>query len=784
MIPGMSRAAGPIRVAVGAYSRVPLEDLDAIELSELKRLFEHENKKVHVLKAMGKSLYGVERTFRTWSETRDGWFAVPRGGFLKIRDFAARAGREIAVRDERTDGQIPAEQWPALRVVPRDYQEEFVRKMVDFDGGILRAPTGCVVGSAIVVVNRAKIARPMRLDHAVRKFNGLVTGQGKRWRADVPTFVRAPMPDGTVRLARVIGAKESGERDVYRVKLAGGFSVDATIDHPMLTPSGWYRLEDLEVGDFVMVDPARGGRPKSQRATLKRSWYKLRVVREHPYAGRRGVDPRKGGWTVFEHRLVAEARENGMTLDEFMSAVARRLGGLKFLDPGVYAVHHKDENPRNNLLENLEVLTHEEHRRVHRDVAIQNIVTKLEPRAVRSIEHVGRRETFDLEVERASAFMANNIAVHNSGKTVGAIVAAHRIGLPTIFCANTGKLFEQWIGQICKVLGLSEGEVGIVRGKKCRLRTVTVAMLKTLSMLPRDHEVFSAFGLFVLDEAQTSPAPTGRLAVNPFRSRKRFAVSADERRKDEMEPMIYEMFGDVLCEVSAEKLEGSGAVIPVDIFVVPSSFRAGWYKGMGEKDEGDEDEGDESGDYARLISQIEKDPERNDLCARIVAETPGATFAMVSHREHGLRLEQLASSLGCRSGMMFGGEDYSAIFDETLAGLEAGTTKAGFGTYLSIGTGIDVPRVHDVVMCTPAAANMQRVNQAKGRACRPWGGEKRGRVWYVWDREVEGFKKHLANLDRWFPGRVYVVEGGRTISAREYRRGARRPRGAVPGLFG
>ncbi len=1147
----------PLRVAVGSHARVPLEDLEPIELAELKRLFTHENQKIHVLRRLGKSLRGVEREFRTWVESPSGWLVLPRGGYVKLEAFAKRAGREILTRDERTDGSLPLEAWPKLRVKSRDYQDEFAQKMIDFDGGILRAPTGCITGDAIIVVNRAGKGAKMRLAHVVRMQRGGKSVGGKVWDLRIPTFVRAPMPDGSIRLARLLSASVSGSRPVYRVALEGGYALEATICHRFLTPTGWRRLEDLNVGDYVMVDPACGGRPiPRQKSSKGKPWYKLRAARNHPFAGRRGVNPAKGGWTVPEHRLVAEARENGMSLCDFLVAVERRHVGLRFLDPDVYAVHHRDENPRNNAPDNLEVMTHSEHKILHREQAVRNITTRLEPRRISSVEYRGERETFDLEIEHAEAFMANNVAVHNSGKTVASIVAAHRIGLPTIFVANTLKLFEQWQRQLQALLGLSEKEVGIVQGKKCRLRTVTVAMLKTLSMLPRDHEVFGAFGLLVLDEAQTSPAPTGRLAVNPFRARKRFAVSADEcvargtlirmadgsqlpiediragyfvdtpigpkrvlramfkglcetgsvtwkggrvrgtsetwfatnsgwstlkattnvclidenvrgmrfgssevlqkddvlevssfirtkrlqgvrlthdadvsevdahtlrtdvefrrerslsevwriceaeeprashyqrsrerpvvegayksgasfpcfnveksfaseawktgavvcedfaddvattrgtredqfddktsdcsgretsvrretmgqrqastpgrdtsaesssrlgvsnqcgdsdgvrtaeslqiglseqtreggrgdrrvqpqyveeedfgyaqgfevgcfgvggssvfvdvrswrasrighveveaiaqfdglilpvfdleiegaacyyangalvhnTRKDGMEPMIYEMFGDIIFEVSPSKLEADGSVIPVDIFVVPSNFRADWYKGMGSRED-DEDEDEESGDRARLISEMERDPERNDLCARLIAEAKGSTFAMVSHREHGRVLEVMTNSLGCRTGLMFGGEDYSDVYDETLALIESGELKAGIGTYQSIGTGIDVPRVHDVVMCTPAGTNKQRVNQAKGRACRPWGGEKRGRVFYVWDREVVGFFSHLANLARWFGPRVYVLENGRTTEASRWLRENRKRSGAYGALF-
>lgn len=77
--------------------------------------------------------------------------------------------------------------------------------------------------------------------------------------------------------------------------------------------------------------------------------YVLIYKPEHPYAN--------GDGNVFEHRLVAEKYllndENSVVID-----------GTRYLSPE-YEVHHKNENKRDNSVENLIVLTKAEHRSLH-----------------------------------------------------------------------------------------------------------------------------------------------------------------------------------------------------------------------------------------------------------------------------------------------------------------------------------------------------------------------------------------------------------------------------------
>ena len=734
-------------------------------LELLKQDFTHVNPQREMLRRIGKPHWGEPKTIETWHQD-DEQLSLPRGGMDRVRRRLEEAGLARRVVDDRERGDPAGEDLPDHRLQLYPYQEKAVQAALRQECGIIRAPTGCLTGDTIVTINRAGKSGTMRLDHVVHMFNGggaamaRGNGLGRPWRTEIPTFVRAPFPDGTVHLARVTGAWVRGSKPVYRVSLAGGWRLNATACHRFMTPSGWRRLDDLSIGDQVLVDVGMGGAEHKRKP-----WYKLRTLREHPYAGRRGVKPEKGGWTVPVHRLVAEARENGMELEEFVESVRRTyhdLTPLKFLDPKVWVVHHRDHNPHNNAPENLEVMTHEEHRRQHRGEHLRNIASRLAPRALLAVEYQGERETYDLTVERTEAFVANGIAVHNSGKTCVGFALVGRIKVATLIIVYNTGLFDQWVKRAQKELGMRAEDIGCIRGSKFKLRPLTIAMQQSINARGVDEKLASYFGMVIVDEVQRAAARTMFGAVDPFAARYRFGISADQRRKDKKEFLTQDLFGGVIEDIKRSDLIKSGHVLDVQVRVVPTDFSAPWY-GMAS-----EDEPDLELDTVRLTAEIADDVGRNELVlAAVMNEVEDEQVLVFSHRrEHCLVIDRRLVMMGVRTGFLIGGEDYRQEFVKSVAGVEQGSIRVGVGTYQAVGQAIDLPGVSVGVAATPIAANRQVFNQVRGRLCRVAAGKKSARLYYLWDKQVFG-RRHLENLVQWNAD-VVVQENGSWVPAREY----------------
>ncbi len=281
--------------------------------------------------------------------------------------------------------------------------------------GILAGPSGCIQGDAEIVINRAGNGRRIKLKDLVAGFNGERTGSA-RWNPEIPTMVQREMPDGTIRLAELANAWYSGKKNTYTVTTDTGRTIRATDEHPFLTERGWLRLDELQVDDLVHVRGDQKGAGSQRDRGERRKYRRLSCGPYHPYG--KGKD-RKSGWSVCEHRLVAEATLNGLTLDEFLARVKTGdIEGLEFLPPS-RVVHHLDGNTLNNEPDNLEVVDSQaEHAAHHGEEFVSNVLYKATTERVVSVEYFGVEDTYDLEVVGdPHNFIANGFVVHNTGKS-------------------------------------------------------------------------------------------------------------------------------------------------------------------------------------------------------------------------------------------------------------------------------------------------------------------------------------------------------------------------------
>ena len=326
-----------------------------------------------------------------------------------------------------------------------DYQREAVAFGWPRSGVHFWHMTGCLTGDTKLTVNRGGKAFCITLKDLVHKFNGGESGRwGKGYKWDPALETRTASEDGGyLRLNTIEAAFSTGEKEVFLLRTAAGHEIKATADHRFLLPDGTYaRLGELAVGAVVC---AKG--LKSRRAKKPKAQYRLRGVRYHPYAqvtqhtlneATRKRQRRKPGATttlyrVPHHRLVAEARLNDVGVEDLVRRCRRgQTEGLVFLDPAEVAVHHKNHDPKDNRPENLEVMPHEAHLKLHRALASRGLYDVRDAEVV-SIEPAGTEETYDLTMKTPhNNYVANGLVVHNSGKTLTGLLTALSIPGPVV----------------------------------------------------------------------------------------------------------------------------------------------------------------------------------------------------------------------------------------------------------------------------------------------------------------------------------------------------------------
>lgn len=348
-----------------------------------------------------------------------------------------------------------------------------------------------------------------------------------------------------------------------------------------------------------------------------------------------------------------------------------------------------------------------------------------------------------------------------SGKTSIAFAVAANIGLPTLVIVWSGNLFDQWVIRCQKEFGLDKRDIGTIRSGKCNVKPITIAMQQSLAALPKEvmDGLVETFGVVICDEVQRFAAKTLFNCVDPFRSKYRFGISADESRKDGKEFLIYDLFGKPRVDIPKEDLIESGHVLDVEIRVIPTDFVADWYTGEGN-------------DFNDLLDAMAAEVPRNDLILDAVSSEVAAgeqCIVLAHHREHCALIDRLLSvEKDVKSGLLIGGQDYAAEFRRTRFALEEGILRCGVGTYQAIGQALDLPKVAVGVASTPMANNRQMFGQVRGRLCRIAKGKKTARLYYLWDRNVYGISQ-LQNIVRW-NRQVLVKSGDEWVEGREYLR--------------
>jgi superfamily II DNA or RNA helicase len=351
-----------------------------------------------------------------------------------------------------------------------------------------------------------------------------------------------------------------------------------------------------------------------------------------------------------------------------------------------------------------------------------------------------------------------------SGKTEILIRLIVMARLPALVIVWTKSLLEQWLRRLRVGLQIPESEIGIIQGSTRRIRPITIGMQQTLWKVAQEYR--NVFGLVGADEVHRFASKTFMDVVDTFPARFRFGVSADERRRDRKEFLLYDTFGAVIGEAKKQQLVDSGAILDVEVVLVPTEFDRDWYQALDDAAKGQA--------FGRLIEEMGSDAKRNRIAVELASREvqQGEQVLLFAHRrEHCRVLFADMAAREPRAGIFLGGQGDEAEFQRTLLGILDGSVRVAAGTYQAVGTGLDLPRLGRGVATTPVHNNRPFLDQVIGRLCRTseGTGKKDARIYYLWDREVFGLAP-LRNLVRWC-SRVKVQVGGQLFDGRTYLKG-------------
>ena len=249
------------------------------------------------------------------------------------------------------------------------------------------------------------------------------SGSGKYFRKQLENkdfFVNSINEKNIIIKNKIIDVVNSGIQQVYRITTENGFSIKATENHNFYIGENKYKsLKDLKINDVIYVF----NNEKKKTEGKKQARHKNVSVKFHPKGNLNYINKIKY-YRIPESHLVYESYKNNFSsVNEYRTflnkASKKEINKLWFIDKSLYEVHHKDRNPFNNQIENLELLTKEQHHVNHYENIKENcLYFTITPVKITKIDKLYKEQTYDICMESPyNNYLANSFVVHNSAKT-------------------------------------------------------------------------------------------------------------------------------------------------------------------------------------------------------------------------------------------------------------------------------------------------------------------------------------------------------------------------------
>jgi RecA/RadA recombinase len=292
----------------------------------------------------------------------------------------------------------------------------------------LWGPPGCLAADTLIHYEARRpdgsrsYKKTVTIDRLFELFHrqkGSGKGRYQVMNPELAMYIPSADDEGRIFINRVLNIVNSGVKQCYLIRTKAGRTIKATADHKFRTAEGRYlKLSDLSIGDSLEVHSKDTFVYGIGHETKEHVYRKYVYVKHHPIAGEKIISGIYSYKRLARSRAVVEADLNGLSFEDYIQRLNDGyLDDLIFLERDMQ-VHHQDEDCTNDVRSNLEVLSPEEHSRIHSEDPGRYIYFVTTNDYIESMESVGEIDTYDIQMMGPfHNFVAQDFVVHNSGKS-------------------------------------------------------------------------------------------------------------------------------------------------------------------------------------------------------------------------------------------------------------------------------------------------------------------------------------------------------------------------------
>ena len=307
-------------------------------------------------------------------------------------------------------------------------------------------------------------------------------------------------------------------------------------------------------------------------------------------------------------------------------------------------------------------------------------------------------------------------AMTGAGKTVFALGKILESKRPTLFLVHTLELANQSIESFCKFTNLKKEDIGFIGNGKFELKPITVGLHQTLAKLPKfkfdiiNQHISQVIG----DEIHIIAAETWYRTMCSLDAKFKWGISATPKRTDGLTKVIHWATGPKIYTVDEKEL--------VNVLIKPTIeyLETGYSFPIISTQE-----------YQEMITDLAEDTDRNKLILDTQKKYPKKYSIMLCERIS--QVTYLHKEI--KNSVMLTSKMTKKDREKTMESVKTGKKNVVISTYGLFSTGIDIPALELLFLCSPIKSEI-RLRQSAGRLMRKSPGKTEAKIIDFVDKKV------------------------------------------------